>query len=206
MQPALSKPSDRKFQRVLLISPPATLFAGDLPRCTYPLGPGYIAAVLEANSYEVKILDCLLEGYDRQESLEGDDRFIKYGLTTDEIAEHIKNFKPDLVGISSIFSNQADAVSDIFRLVKKICPEVKMATGGAHARYFPFNYIEDLDVDAVFLGESELTFLQYMEHLNGFGTIEDISSVVIKKDGQIYSNDSMALIRKKKRNELGFWA
>src|SRR5664280_2210990 len=130
----------RKYQRVLLISPPATLFRGDLPRCTYPLGLGYIASVLEMNGYTVRILDCLVEGYEQQTALDGDLEFVTYGLRSDQIAAEIQSFGPDVVGVSSIFSNQADIVADIFRVARRVSSTAKLVTGGAHARYYPANY------------------------------------------------------------------
>jgi hypothetical protein len=133
----------RKCQRILLISPPATLFRGDLPRCTYPLGLGYIASVLEVNGYTVRILDCLVEGYEQQSAIDGDADFVTYGLRPDQIEAEIRAFEPDVLGVSSIFSNQADIVADIFRVARRVCSAAKLVTGGAHAKYYPANYIED---------------------------------------------------------------
>ncbi|ALK32755.1 hypothetical protein [Burkholderia plantarii] len=64
LEPARSARETRRFQRVMLLSPGAILYRGDLPRCTYPLGLGYLGANLERNGYDVSILDCLAEGYE----------------------------------------------------------------------------------------------------------------------------------------------
>jgi len=203
---AASRPETRKVQRVMLISPPSTLYKGDLPRCTYPLGLGYIAAVLLESGYEVEILDCLVEGYYDTTPIKDDENFLTYGLDRTDIAKRIAAFGPDIVGVSSIFSNQSDSVAEVFRAIRMAAPDAYVATGGAHARYFPHNYIEEFDVDAVFLSESEATFLHYLEALNGHGEIEDVESLIAQKDGALIANDMMALVRKKERNENGFWA
>lgn len=191
-----SKSLQRKYQRVLLVSPPATLYFGDLPRCTYPLGLGYLGAVLEKNEYEVQILDCLVEGYHQKTVVAGDKKFITYGLGDNEVRDIIAKFRPDVLGISSIFSNQADQIASIFAIAKQVDPSVKLVTGGAHARYFPGNYLQDLGADAVFLGESEATFLQYLEYLNGAGEIEHIHGIMVNVEGNIVKNDQMPLIKK----------
>src|ERR1019366_6242114 len=198
--------ANRKYQRILLISPPATLFRGDLPRCTYPLGLGYIASVLEMNGYTVRILDCLVEGYEQQTALEDDAEFVTYGLSSDQIAAEIKSFGPDVVGVSSIFSNQADVVADVFRVACQVCPAAKLVTGGAHARYYPTNYLEDLGLDAVFIGESEASFLTYLEALNGSGDITQISNAVIRDGDKIRTSSTMTLIKRKRVDSAGHWA
>src|ERR1035437_1413086 len=196
----------RRYQRVLLVSPPATLFRGDFPRCTYPLGLGYIASVLEMNGYEVHILDCLAEGYEQQTSVEGEPDFVTYGLGCDQIASEIKAFGPDVIGVSSILSNQADVVAGIFQVAGNVCPSAKLATGGAHARYCAASYIEDVGVDAVFLGESEASFLQYMEALNGCGGLDGVDNAMVRDGDRIHIRDSTVLINRKRRDSRGNWA
>ncbi|MCJ9668981.1 MULTISPECIES: B12-binding domain-containing radical SAM protein [unclassified Neorhizobium] len=198
---------NRGIQRVLLISPAATLFKGDLPRCTYPLGLGYIASVLENNDYEVAILDCLVEGYYNSTPIADNPDFVTYGIDRTEISKRIAAFCPDIVGVSSIFSNQSDAVGEVFAAIGDAAPNAYVVTGGAHARYFPHNYFEDFGIDAVFLSESEATFLHYVEYLNGAYDINDIPSIIARlPDGSIFENSEMALIRSKERNDSGFWA
>ena len=77
---AASAPRRRRFNRVLLLNPAATLFKNDYPRCTYPLGVGYIAAVLEKFEYTVKILDVFAEGYSAGVPIDPEGHFISYGL------------------------------------------------------------------------------------------------------------------------------
>ena len=204
---ARSEKANRKIQRVLLVSPSATLFHADLPRCTYPLGLGYIAAVLERSGYLVSIIDCLVEGYDRRCPVATDEEFITYGIDKAELVARIKQFQPDIVGVSSIFSNQVDTITQVFDAIRLAAPGIPIATGGAHARYFPFNYIEDFGVDAVFLSESEASFLQYLEALNGSGALQDIPGLIARtEDGSLIKNDSMGLIRQKHRDSRGFLA
>jgi len=170
------------------------------------LGLGYIAAVLEAHEYEVRILDCLVEGYERRAVVDDEGEFIRYGLDAESVAETIGSFAPHVVGVSSIFSNQADAVASVFETVRRVCPSAKLVTGGAHARYFPNNYLDELGLDAVFLGEAEASFLQYLEALNGSADFADVSNAIVRNCERVYRSDDMTLIRREQRDDNGQWA
>ncbi|MET8327060.1 radical SAM protein [Streptomyces sp. NPDC005181] len=191
----VGKKSERRYQKVLLLNPSATLYRHDLPRCTYPLGIGYIAAVLEKYDYEVKILDVFAEGYHNSQPIEGDSQFLRYGLADDDVVKVMRAFAPDVVGVSSIFSNQADNVHNLLRLADLVVPEAPTAIGGAHARYFPKACLEDPNLDAVFLGEGEMTFLLWLEFLNGTVREDEVHGVALRDhDGKIRIKPELPLI------------
>jgi magnesium-protoporphyrin IX monomethyl ester (oxidative) cyclase len=86
-----------KIKKVLLLVPPAITFRSSrdinpLP----PLGLGYLAAVVENLGIEVKILDCLMRGWEKEEIIDG--RLIRIGLSDDEIKGLISDFDPDIAG------------------------------------------------------------------------------------------------------------
>lgn len=60
-----------KIERIMLVNPPATISspAFEGRACSPPLGLAYLAAVLEIER-EVRILDCVLEGYNLQRQAE----------------------------------------------------------------------------------------------------------------------------------------
>jgi len=190
----------------MLLNPAAVLFKLDLPRCTYPLGIGYIAAVLRAHDYEVAILDTFAEGFDAPREIDAAGDFVRYGLDLETVAERIRAFDPDVVGVSSIFSNQADNVHDLLGVAKRVNPRVVTAIGGAHARYFPKACLKDRNLDYVFLGESELSFLNFMEVLNGHRDRSVLNGVAFRDDDQIVIRETLDLIGEKQRNENGDWS
>jgi anaerobic magnesium-protoporphyrin IX monomethyl ester cyclase len=61
-------------------------------------------------------------------------------------------------------------------------------------------------LDAVFIGESESSFLQYLEALNGAGEMAEIDNAVVRDAGRIYASDTMMLIKRKQRDSEGHWA
>jgi len=202
-----SRPDLRRVRRVMLISPPAVLFRGDLPRCTYPLGLGYLAATLEANGYEVKVLDCLVEGYYDCDPVAGDPDFLRYGLSAAAVAKELQEWQPEVIGVSSIFSNQSDVIEEVLAVAQQICPNALRVTGGAHARYFPMHYLDELKLDAVFLGEAENTLVEYLDWVNGARSLKSLEGVMVRSDCRdsepIYQDNSMPLIlsRGRKRGD-----
>jgi len=192
----------RKYNKILLINPPVTLYKHDLPRCTYPLGIGYIASVLEQNEYIVKIQDVFAEGYYTETINKDQPDYIHYGQTDMEVSKFISDFDPDFVGVSSIFSNQSDNVHRMLKIAKEVNPEIITGIGGAHARYFPESCLEDTNLDVVFLGESELIFLEYIESINGYYPFDDVVGIAYKKEEKINIKEGNSLIRSEiKKND-----
>src|SRR5512146_1318177 len=95
-----------RINRILLMVPPTTRpaeFGAEKVRVSpfFPLGLGYLAAVLR-DRYEVRVLDCLLEGY--EPGGRPTVGCVRYGMMDREIMDAIADFKPDVVGVSAIFS------------------------------------------------------------------------------------------------------
>ena len=200
-------PGKRAVSRVMLLNPAAVLFKHDLPRCTYPLGIGYIAAVLLENGYEVQIVDTFAEGFENPVGIDKDDNFLRYGLPLDAVAARIRDFDPHIVGVSSIFSNQADNVHQLLAVAKRVNPRIVTAIGGAHARYFPKACLADRNLDWVFLGESELTFLNFLGVMNGEREPETLHGVAYRDRGDnIVVNETLDLIGSRAKNEAGDWS
>ena len=75
---------DQKNLRIALVNPPPPL--GAYVHYQSPLiGLAYIAAVLEKNGYEVKVIDCP-----------------PLKMTYESLKREIVHFKPDVVGITSV--------------------------------------------------------------------------------------------------------
>jgi len=191
----VSNPSARRFQRIMLIAPSMTLYSRDLPRCTYPLGIGYIASLLMKYNYDVEILDVFAEGYYQSTPINENGKFIRYGLSDSSIEDKIRTFKADLVGVSGIFTNQADNIHNVLNLAKKVDKGIITALGGSYGHYFPRACLSDPNLDLVFLGESELTFLLYLEYLNGCYRRDEICGVAYRDNkGEIKVNPGLSLI------------
>ena len=95
----------KDISRVLLFMPPAVTNSALIDiNPAPPLGLGYIAAVLESMGKEVKIVDCLLEGWNNR--IQASKGIIKIGLGEEQIAAIIRDFKPDMVSVNSQFTRR----------------------------------------------------------------------------------------------------
>jgi anaerobic magnesium-protoporphyrin IX monomethyl ester cyclase len=147
-----------KQSKVMLIMPPFTQTRQAMKRCLFPLGIGYLAAVLEREGISVAALDCIVEGYDTEIPAEGGE--ITFGLTDDEIRGRIREFQPDFVGVSCLLSRQAHNAYRMCRLAKEVCPDVQTIMGGAHPSALPEQVIASPEVDHAVISDGENAILK----------------------------------------------
>ncbi len=178
------------IKRILLMVPPVTRpasYGADKLRVSpfFPLGLAYLAAVLR-DRYEVGMLDCLLEDVEQgpQHQAEG---LVRYGLRDSEIAYEISRFKPDVVGISCLFSAQEYDAKLVCRLTKWMNPEIVTVMGGPHAGA---NAREIMDaekaVDYVVTGEGEESFPELLRALAA-GEAVDVEGITYRAAGKAWS-------------------
>ena len=93
----------------------------------------------------------------------------RYGLIGVDIMIEIDNYKPDLVGVSCLFSNKAWDAHNVCRLVKLANPNIITVMGGAHPTALPEETLKDENVDYVIKGEGEQVFKGFISSLNFYG-------------------------------------
>jgi magnesium-protoporphyrin IX monomethyl ester (oxidative) cyclase len=76
-----------------------------------PMGIAYVASAVREAGYEVACLDTVVEAPSQETAI--NDAVSRFGLTYDQIMERITAWKPDLVGLSCIFSNQWPATREL---------------------------------------------------------------------------------------------
>ena len=156
-----------KKPKVMLIVPPRTILKSSVKRCCTPIGLAYIAAVLEKENINVKILDCYAEGYNNE--MDKGDGYINVGLSEKDIKSRIKEFNPDFVGSTCAFTSEIGNATDICKLVKQVNPNIKVVLGGLHPSNYP---LETLNVcphiDFIILGEGEFRFLKLIRGKRNF--------------------------------------
>ena len=180
------------LKRILLVNPPITHQKLSGVPLVPPLGLAYIAAVLEQNNYEVKILDSLALGINTIET-SGD--LVRVGLSDRDTKRYIEEFEPDVVGIGAMYTTYVSDAHTVARLVKEACPDTPVVFGGAHTSIVPEDVLKDNNVDIAVIGEGELTFLELVKNLTENGVYFDLAGTVIKKDNRIISNHRRPLIQ-----------
>jgi len=146
---------------VILLNPPLFHFS----KCgisSFPLGLAYIASNLIKEGFNVSILDCYLEG--RTQSIQLDDELYRIGLSDEEINQRIKEFSPDVVGISIPFSTQFDSALDLAKLIRNTFPQIPLVAGGTHVSAAPES-LNDSEFDYLIVGEGEKAFAKLVINL-----------------------------------------
>ena len=182
-----------KIDRILLIAPPAFTMKSwrdinPLP----PMGLGYLASIAERLGIQVKILDCLVHGWDHEEDV--NEHLIRVGLSNDEIQKRIIDFKPDLIGVNCQFSRQYRIYHQIFSLIKKIDPGIIVVAGGPHATVCPEEVLSDDNCDYLLSGEAEDSFRELIEALGNESKIASIGGLGWKIDGKLHFNPNQKII------------
>ncbi|NOR15158.1 MAG: radical SAM protein [Candidatus Aminicenantes bacterium] len=162
--------------KVQLFVPPGGYFAERWTKGSSmpPLGLLYIGAVLEQAGHKVEIVPAdLLQ------------------LSWKQIQSKIKEFRPDIVGVTSTTENRFQS----FRLIKKAKqadPSVLTIMGGPHASMAAEDCLEHIpELDLVARGEAENTMLelcQAWEAGKDLKAISTIKGLSLRINGQIQSN------------------
>ncbi|HAG10156.1 MAG TPA: hypothetical protein DCK76_01910 [Desulfotomaculum sp.] len=156
----------KKIKKVLLFIPPAFTFKDNIDiNPLPPLGLAYLGAVLEGNGIQTKIVDCLVEGWEKRAEIGKDT--IRIGLPFEEIEEIIRQYDPDLVGVNVLFTKQRENAHKIFSLAKKVNKNIVTVAGGAHATVLPEMVLADQNVDYAVIGEGENTLIDLINVLEG---------------------------------------
>ena len=197
--------------RVLLIKPPYSRLKrlGQAPY--FPLGLGYLAAVLEKTGYEVRIYHAENPRNPEESIIEDEEAIFHqrsmsqkryYDAVSDndhmvwkEVRQTIDDFKPDIVGIS-VLTVEVPSALRISRICKEYNPEMPVVWGGVHPSFLPEPSLKYDQVDLVVRGEGEMTFLEVCKKLeHGDRDLSGINGISYKKDGTVYHNPARPLIK-----------
>lgn len=189
-----------RIDKVLLLTPPAlTSRALRDMNPMPPLGLGYLASVVEDLGIDVKIVDCLVLGWDQEEEVGAD--IIRVGLSDKEIVAIIEQFDPDVVGISCMFSRQHRIYHHILRIVKSTKPDCITIAGGAHVTVCPDDVLNNPACDFVIMGEAENSFREFLlaiirgnelDQVDGLGWKENDALLINRKGKWLTDLDSIS--------------
>ena len=114
-------------------------------------------------------------------------RYYHFGASFDVIENEITALKPDVVGISSLFTPYYREVLEVAARVKKRSAAV-VVVGGSHASAAPESLLASPHVDYVIRGEGERALVEFLRHLLGRLPVEAVSNLAYKQCGKITYN------------------
>jgi len=159
--------------RIQLINAPYLTTYGTLRRIAaiyFPLGLGYLAAVLRENGfYEIDLFDPEAEKSDWE-----------------EIRERIENFDAQIVGLSCVTATYPVA-KKLAKLIKSVNKKALVVVGGAHVSALPKETLKDCSaIDLVVVGEGEETFLEICQKLEKKESFNQIAGVAFRRGKKIF--------------------
>jgi len=164
------------------------------PSIDLPLGVLSMASYLRAHSNytNVEIYDANVSG-----RLWTDDEGRQFlGDSPDEIQKRLEAFKPDIVGISNMFTWQIDQALLVARICKQTNPKIVTVIGGPHVSSFPLESIKEKDIDYVVMGEGEIRFCELVKVIDS-GEAHNIQGV-------IQEETDLNLLKPSKRSPIRF--
>jgi anaerobic magnesium-protoporphyrin IX monomethyl ester cyclase len=197
--------------RILLIRPPFSRLRGSGHPAYFPLGLGYLAAVLEQGGFEVHIYNMELDTtqhagiisdaeatfYQRSQ----EQKRYYHAVAQDnhpawqELLEVLKTHKPDIVGVS-LLSIEVAAARKVSQVVKSWNPQCWVIWGGNHPTFLPTECVSYPEVDLVCRGEGENTLLELCQILSrGRTDFRDIEGISFILAGEVRHNPTRALIK-----------
>lgn len=185
--------------RVCLINPPRIQpkLWGNLG-ILQPMEIAYVAALLE-KQHEVQIIDSANEGWKNFEQI--DETKCRQGLTNKDLAARIKQFSPDVVGVTVSFSGWWKTAYEVCSIAKSNNKDVITVLNGLHPSARPVECLEQPFIDFVVRGEPEYTTLELIQALDkeskdfkkirGFGYKENGKTIVTEPRPPIEDLDSL---------------
>jgi len=151
--------------KILFICPPSeTPFKQD---DEYPLGLVYLASVLEKEGHEVLVKDYITRDWEK---------------VKEEIINEVKISNPEVVGLSCVTMNRSSCFK-LAKMIKKFRPKIKIIMGGVHATSLYEQILLNLPIDAIVMGEGEVTTPQLVNALETGNNLNNVKGISFK-DGK----------------------
>lgn len=160
--------------RILLIK--VSHLSGSMISVPQPLGILTLGTLLKQSGDDVRLADYRL------------------GRRTPPVERLVKEFDPDLVGISAL-TTEAASLRDVVRRVKVSKPAVPLIVGGPHATSYPDEVMADPAIDYAMVGEADTAFLAFRGLLGNGGDPAAVPGLVWRNgDGKMTINSAAAFL------------
>ncbi len=148
--------------KIALIRPNSSMVA-----CPPPIGLGYLAGYLkERRNDQILIIDAR-----------------RFRLSIDEIIFQLKDFAPDIVGISAL-SCEAEPSHLLAEKSKKHLGSIPIVIGGPYATSLGKEILSDKNIDFVVIGEGEESFFELVKTLEQNGDLNEVLGIAFRQKGE----------------------
>ena len=137
-----------------------------------------IAAMVEDVCEEVKIIDAY-----------------KYNFSKEDLHNKIKEFNPDIVGLTVLMDQYAQAANLTTEIIKGVSHKITTVLGGVYAMANPKRAMEDKNLDYVVIGEGEYVFRQLVGYHCNASDLPERGIAFRKNNGEIENRGHSAFIK-----------
>jgi len=163
--------------KVLLIEPLKVIWEMMRPCIPVPLGLVQLAAVLEEQKIDVKIIDCTALNISRH-----------------DLAKAIREEQPDIVGTTALTSFLCNAV-EVAEVTKDVDPRIITVLGGPHATYLPEETLrENAAIDIVACGEGERVIIDLVRCIERGGQLSQVKGIGFRSNGNVILTELQPLV------------
>jgi anaerobic magnesium-protoporphyrin IX monomethyl ester cyclase len=158
---------------------------------TPPIGPAYLASILESAGYKSNVIDGV--GEDLMKIRRSNcGRFNLQGLSEGEIISRIDP-SAKILGISMMFSQEWVLHRQLIKAIKTKFPKIIIVAGGEHVTALPQFILRDCpEINYIISGEGELSLLNLVHHLFYNGDLTTISGLAYLDENKRFINSSSA--------------
>ena len=170
----------KKKQKVLFIVPNFHWIDKDV-NALWDLVPWnlcLIAANIEDICSEVKIIDAY-----------------KKNLSEKELEKQIRDYKPDIVGLTVLMDQYAEVAPRTTKIIKNISKDILTVLGGVYAMANPERAMKDKNLDYVVIGEGEYAFKQLVGYYSGACDLPKRGICFRKKENELENRGHAEFIK-----------
>lgn len=149
------------------------------PDESYHLGLAYLDAILKKEGYDVVTKDFTQE---------------KERDCLRKATEIIRNFKPELIGIS-VMSMTRVSTYKLIKIIKKIDKKIKVILGSFHPSIMYEQLLLNFPIDAIVIGEGEETIKELVPALLNGKKLDKIKGIAFKKNKKVIRTKDRELIQ-----------
>jgi radical SAM superfamily enzyme YgiQ (UPF0313 family) len=113
--------------------------------------------------------------------------FYHFGASYEDLVRDVTLEKPDIVGISSLFSAYSGEALACAEEIKRHL-KVPVVMGGSHVSALPMEVLKDPNVDYIIRGEGERPLVGLLHALESGNSIHEVPNLGFKNDGKIILN------------------
>ncbi len=186
----------RKIKRVLFVNPPdvdESIFDYEVAKRgrgnNYPsYGIGILTAQLSRLGYDTDIINLNHELLKKVYYSKNSKEFNYLNEWQSLINEKVKEFKPDIIGVSCLFSVTHNSFKKVCKHIKNNFKNLPVIVGGVHVSHDLDGVFKDLEgVDFVCMYEADLALPNLFDIINGKKEIKDLAQFAFKSKDKIVS-------------------